>query len=201
LVERYWLRVEGNAFLRFQLSTLNFQLSTVSTRRAQPNRYPDFGLKPPSRLPVPHCGTVALGICSRYSGATVPDFHRVPRHLTAMTDEQRSSFSKNSLYLRRINFLPRKKSLRRELKGRFDPATIPVAAGILPAVSGGIPAARATKPNPHHDLASTSDDPAGPACRQAGVRVIRQPATAAATGTVPGTSLQFRACAPPNAST
>ena len=27
---------------------------------------------------------VALGVCSRYSGATVPEFHRVPRHLTAM---------------------------------------------------------------------------------------------------------------------
>jgi hypothetical protein len=51
LVEGYWLRVEGNTLLRFRLSTLNFQLSTSSTRRAQPNRYPDFGLKPPSRLP------------------------------------------------------------------------------------------------------------------------------------------------------
>ena len=28
--------------------------------------------------------SVALGICSRYSGATVPDSHRVPRHLTAI---------------------------------------------------------------------------------------------------------------------
>jgi len=27
---------------------------------------------------------VALGVCSRYSGATVPDSHRVPRHLTAL---------------------------------------------------------------------------------------------------------------------
>jgi hypothetical protein len=27
---------------------------------------------------------VALGVCSRYSGATVPDSHRVPRHLTAI---------------------------------------------------------------------------------------------------------------------
>jgi hypothetical protein len=28
---------------------------------------------------------VALGVCSRYSGATVPDSHRVPRHLTAIS--------------------------------------------------------------------------------------------------------------------
>jgi hypothetical protein len=27
---------------------------------------------------------VALGVCSRYSGATVPDSHRVPRHLTVI---------------------------------------------------------------------------------------------------------------------
>ena len=34
------------------------------------NRLPAF--------PPPQSGAVALGICSRYSGATVPDFHRVP---------------------------------------------------------------------------------------------------------------------------
>ena len=54
------------------------------------NRIPAF--------PIRFGGT--LGICSRYSGATVPDFHRVPRHLTAMTDEQRSSISKNNPFLR-----------------------------------------------------------------------------------------------------
>jgi hypothetical protein len=32
----------------------------------------------------PSLGLVALEVCSRYSGATVPDSHRVPRHLTAM---------------------------------------------------------------------------------------------------------------------
>jgi len=32
-----------------------------------------------------------------------------------------------------------------------------VAAGILPAVCGGIPAARITRLNPHDDLASTSE--------------------------------------------
>jgi hypothetical protein len=31
----------------YQLSTLNYQLP----RRAQPNRYPDLGFIPPSRLP------------------------------------------------------------------------------------------------------------------------------------------------------
>jgi hypothetical protein len=62
------------------------------------NRLPAF--------PIRFGGT--WGICSRYSGATVPDFHRVPRHLTAMTDEQRSSFSKNSSFLRSNEFLPRK---------------------------------------------------------------------------------------------
>ena len=29
-------------------------------------------------FPPPQSGAVASGICSRYSGATVPDFHRVP---------------------------------------------------------------------------------------------------------------------------
>jgi hypothetical protein len=55
----------------------------------------------------------------------------------------------------------------------------PVAAGILPAVAGGIPAARATKPNPRHDLASTSDHPAGS-------RAIRQQGMAATTAGVSG---------------
>jgi hypothetical protein len=32
----------------------------------------------------PSFRSVALGVCSRYSGATVPDSHRVPRHLTVM---------------------------------------------------------------------------------------------------------------------
>jgi hypothetical protein len=61
LVEGYWLRVEGSALLRFQLSTLNFQLSTVSTRRVQPNRYPDSGLKPFPAFPPPQSGAVAYG--------------------------------------------------------------------------------------------------------------------------------------------
>jgi hypothetical protein len=73
-VESLWLSVERNAFLL----SLNLQLSTINylQRRAQPNRYPDFGLIPPSRLPDLH--QWLMGICSRYSGATVPDFHRVP---------------------------------------------------------------------------------------------------------------------------
>jgi hypothetical protein len=49
-VEGLWLSVERNAFLL----SLNLQLSTINylQRRAQPNRYPDFGLIPPSRLPA-----------------------------------------------------------------------------------------------------------------------------------------------------
>jgi hypothetical protein len=53
-----------------------------------------------------------------------------------------------------------------------------VAAGILPAVSSGIFAARATKTNQRHNLVCTSDHPAGS-------RAIRQPKMAAATGAVP----------------
>src|SRR5208282_2775727 len=46
------------------------------------------------------------------------------------------------------------------------------------SVAAGIPAAWATKPNPRHDLASTSDHPAGS-------RAIRQPGMAATTAVVP----------------
>jgi len=68
-------------------------------RRAQPNRYPDFGFQPPSRLPAVPSRAVALGICSRYSGATVPDFHRVPEHLTARVDGPTPVLSKNNPFL------------------------------------------------------------------------------------------------------
>jgi hypothetical protein len=43
---------------------------------------------------------VAMGVCSRYSGATAPDSHRVPRHLTAMAAETLPPVSKNSSFLR-----------------------------------------------------------------------------------------------------
>jgi hypothetical protein len=49
----------------------------AESRRAQPNRYPDFGLKtslPPSRPG----GQWHWESVTRYSGATVPDFHGVP---------------------------------------------------------------------------------------------------------------------------
>ena len=65
------------------------------------NRLPAF----PSRF----CGTVALGICSRYSGATVPDFHRVPRHLTAMMDGQTPvPFKEQSVFTLNKNFAKKK---------------------------------------------------------------------------------------------
>jgi len=48
------------------------------SRRVQSNRYPDFGIEPHSAFPICIGG---IGNCSRYSGATVPDLHRVPRHL------------------------------------------------------------------------------------------------------------------------
>jgi hypothetical protein len=87
------------------------QLSTFNSQLLQPDEHSQTGIltSASNRLPAfPMLIGGILGICSRYSGATVPDFHRVPRHLTAITDEQRSSFSKNSPFLRRINFLPRK---------------------------------------------------------------------------------------------
>src|SRR5437899_6647208 len=40
-------------------------------------RYPDFGLEPRSRLPG-LVGQWLWEFVARYSGATVPDFHRVP---------------------------------------------------------------------------------------------------------------------------
>jgi lipopolysaccharide transport system permease protein len=51
---------------------------------------------------------VALGVCSRYSGATVPDSHRVPRHLTALMAETVPPVSKSALFLRRIKNIPSK---------------------------------------------------------------------------------------------
>ena len=51
-------------------------------RRAQPNRYPDFGLEPRSRLPATLFVNERRGgyweFVARYSGATVPDSHRIP---------------------------------------------------------------------------------------------------------------------------
>jgi hypothetical protein len=59
--------------------------SSFSLRRSAPNSGADehsqIGIltSASDRLPAfPIFGPVALGICSRYSGATVPDSHRVP---------------------------------------------------------------------------------------------------------------------------
>jgi hypothetical protein len=132
-------------------------------------------------FPIRFGGT--LGICSRYSGATVPDFHRVPRHLTAMTDEQRSSFSKNSLFLRRIKNLPRE-ILRREFEwplllrhrscGGRHPACRP--ARKIEPTSG-----------PRFHIRPPGWKPGDTAARD-GRRY----------GAVPGTGLEFQACAPSN---
>jgi hypothetical protein len=74
VVEGYWLRVEGNAFYDF-----DSQLSTFNSQQLQPDEHSQTGILtsasdrlPPSRL------LGGIGICSRYSGATVPDSHRVP---------------------------------------------------------------------------------------------------------------------------
>ena len=69
----------------------NSQLSTFNSQLLQPDEHSQTGIltSASNRLPafpIRFGGT--LGICSRYSGATVPDFHRVPRHLTAMVNEQ-----------------------------------------------------------------------------------------------------------------
>jgi hypothetical protein len=50
---------------------------------------------------------VALGVCSRYSGATVPDSHRVPRHMTAIVCGKLFP-----LFQRTILFTPIKKSFQ-----------------------------------------------------------------------------------------
>jgi len=58
-------------------------------------------LFPPSRF-LRNSGS---GNCSHYSGATVPDFHRVPRHLTAISGIA-PAVSKNKTVLPGINFFP-----------------------------------------------------------------------------------------------
>src|SRR6266550_1442016 len=72
---------------------INYQPSTInsSARRAQPNRYPDFGLDLVPAFPsVPHAGPDSglWELVIRYSGATVPDSHGVPWHLTATAGGQ-----------------------------------------------------------------------------------------------------------------
>jgi hypothetical protein len=61
------------------------------SRRAQPGRYPDFGLEPRSRLP----GTYQWlwESVTRYSGATVPDFHGVPWRMAVSSNCQRAILS------------------------------------------------------------------------------------------------------------
>ena len=53
-------------------------------RRAQLNRYPDFGFNLAPAFPIPTLRAQWLWeFVSRYSGATVPDSHGVPGHLAA----------------------------------------------------------------------------------------------------------------------
>src|ERR1051325_11307335 len=76
-----WLLVFGRwlmerTFWRLPATTINPQLSTSSARRAQPNRYPDFGLNLAPAFPVTLAQAQWLWeFVVRYSGATVPDFH------------------------------------------------------------------------------------------------------------------------------
>ena len=90
--------VDGT-FSVFPLSTLNSELSTSSARRAQPNRYPDFGLNLAPAFPVALSrGQWLWEFVVRYSGVTVPDFHGVPRCLTVtQMDERPSSFKELEL--------------------------------------------------------------------------------------------------------
>ena len=78
----------------------------VRNGRVQADRYPDFGIEPHSAFPICIGG---IGNCSRYSGATVPDSHRVPRHLTALVAETFPPVSKSAPFLRRAKFFPSKK--------------------------------------------------------------------------------------------
>jgi hypothetical protein len=51
---------------------------------------------------------VALEVCSRYSGATVPDSHRVPRHLTVIIGGNFSAGFKERFFLRRPKNISKK---------------------------------------------------------------------------------------------
>ena len=72
---------------------------TRRDRRAQPDRYPDLGLRtslPPSRS----CDRWPWEFVTRYSGATVPDSHGVPCHLTAnRADPRASAFQRTALLI------------------------------------------------------------------------------------------------------
>src|SRR4051794_37903369 len=81
------------------LSTLNSHLSTSSPpRRAQPNRYPDFGPDLAPAFPIDDQWHWEFVAC--YSGVTVPDSHRVPRHLTAILANERFAISKSGTFMR-----------------------------------------------------------------------------------------------------
>ena len=62
----------------------------------------------------PSFRSVALGVCSRYSGATVPDSHRVPRHLTAMVGGILSAGFKEQFLFTRNNFFSKQKICARK---------------------------------------------------------------------------------------
>ena len=91
-VDVEWLTVDGEcARAHLSSSKRNLQLSNASTGRAQPNRYPDFGHGLAPAFPSAawaHSGLWEFVV--RYSGATVPDSHGVPCHLTAVKMDKRS---------------------------------------------------------------------------------------------------------------
>ena len=57
-----------------------------------------------SLIPPSQFFTSGIGTCSRYSGATVPDFNRIPRHLTAMGVIYFARFKERSISTRNYFF-------------------------------------------------------------------------------------------------
>ena len=90
--------------------------SSFSLRRSAPKLSgPTSAIKPVSwlglqtsfRLPAWQARS-GIGICSRHSGATVPDSHRVPWHLTATVAEKLPPLSKSNSVLHPKFFISRK---------------------------------------------------------------------------------------------
>jgi len=98
------------------------------------------GLKPRSRLPGLH-GQWLWEFVTRYSGATVPDSHGVPCHLLATGRNCFRRMQRAAMEYAGASLLPSDFFWRGARRAHLSLLQA-VAAGILPAVEGGILAAR-----------------------------------------------------------
>jgi len=80
--------------------TINYPLKTINSFSDERNQTGILTWASNLTPAFPNFRSVALGVCSRHSGATVPEFHRVLRHLTAMLAETFPPVSKNISFLR-----------------------------------------------------------------------------------------------------